>query len=429
MLPLSIPEADLKQWQKTFNDFIWDKKQHRISFKIMRQAVKSGGMGIPNLRLYHEGANLATITRLTDQTTSSDRTKVELNFLKTMTGHELLWQTPKQRKQLQIPNTYLSTTLAIWDKRRCKLVRKYLRMMTLTHHGWFTSDVEKVIKEWKPEGGMRIKDVTKKGQLLQKQDLENMLQKKLMWIHYFQLRLTLTQKCVKDLLKNMMSFELLLDMGDTSTKHKLSTIYKILLSLDPEPFKPTLAKWRRDCRKTLTDQDWNILQHSYAMTTSSLLLKLQMIKLLYRWYLTPKQLNHIYKTSKVFCWKDCQAEADYLHCWWTCPVIQNFWTKVCDTINKISNYRLKLNPEVVLLHLWDTELPRTLDQTVAILLIFAKLEIASKWKCDKGPLLSNWYDRLWNGFVMAKITDKVLRETQAGYKSRLKDVWAPIIQF
>lgn len=61
MLPLYVPPSDLNQWQKTLNDFIWDKKMHRISFRVLRQTTKNGGLGIPDLKCYYEAANLTTI--------------------------------------------------------------------------------------------------------------------------------------------------------------------------------------------------------------------------------------------------------------------------------------------------------------------------------------------------------------------------------
>lgn len=47
------------------------------------------------------------------------------------------------------------------------------------------------------------------------------------------------QKSFKtDLMKNMTGFEQLLDMGDSSIKHKLSNIYELLLTVDADPFLP-----------------------------------------------------------------------------------------------------------------------------------------------------------------------------------------------
>lgn len=121
--------------------------------------------------------------------------------------------------------------------------------------------------------------------------------------------------------------------------------------------------------------------------------------------------------------------ADYIHCWWSCPQVQDFWCKICDAIFDITTYRIQQQPETVLLHSWKEELPWSREQTIAILLILAKMEIASKWKDSKGPTITSWCNRIWNSFVMSKIIDKLMREMHVGYKSHLEEVWSEILQF
>lgn len=165
------------------------------------------------------------------------------------------------------------------------------------------------------------------------------------------------------------------------------------------------------------------------MTTSFLPLKPQTTKLLHRWYLTPVKLHHIIKTSGSLCWKDCGTMADYLHCCWSCPKLQDVWIKISDEVYKMTNFCLQLCPEVFLLNIWPDNVPRTLGQTLSTILTLAKLELASKWNDSSIPSLAGWHDHIWNCFIMAKITDKVLRKTHVRYKSTLEDVWSPVLQY
>lgn len=104
--------------------------------------MTNGDVGILDLKSYYEAANLTTITRLEDCINTMDWMTIELESLQYLSGYDLLWQTPKQLQRLAITNPYLNTTLKIWQAWKPKLVRKYLRMMTLTHHDWFDSDLE-----------------------------------------------------------------------------------------------------------------------------------------------------------------------------------------------------------------------------------------------------------------------------------------------
>lgn len=164
------------------------------------------------------------------------------------------------------------------------------------------------------------------------------------------------------------------------------------------------------------------------MSTSFLPLKLQTIKLLHRRDLTPTKLHHIYKFTDAMCWKGCNLKSKYIHCWWQCPQIQKFWTMISAAIFTITSIRLQEGPEIMLLNKWDNNIPWTLDKTISTLLTLAKVEIASQWKDSKGLLIVGWHDQLWNCFLKAKITDKVLKVTNNKYKSHLEDTWSPVLQ-
>lgn len=43
--------------------------------------------------------------------------------------------------------------------------------------------------------------------------------------------------------------------------------------------------------------------------------------------------------------------------------------------------------------------------------------------------ITRWPTQLWNCFVMAKIMDKLLRETNDKYKLHLEDIWSPVLQY
>lgn len=64
MLPILLQVKDLNKWQRLFNNFVRAGKYHRISFRILRQSIKKGSMGVPDVKLYYETANLANIDRM-----------------------------------------------------------------------------------------------------------------------------------------------------------------------------------------------------------------------------------------------------------------------------------------------------------------------------------------------------------------------------
>lgn len=132
------------------------------------------------------------------------------------------------------------------------------------------------------------------------------------------------EKRIQEYLKRKLTdFEVLFKMQDTSMKSKISFLYNILLNLDQVAFQQKINKWSKDCDCILTQKNWQICNKSYVGTTSLLNIKLQCLKMLNRWYITPEkiqQINHSYSP----CCKGCKTMTNYIHCWWQCRVIQEF---------------------------------------------------------------------------------------------------------
>lgn len=140
-------------------------------------------------------------------------------------------------------------------------------------------------------------------------------------------------------------------------------------------------------------------------------------------------LKHVSKSTSGICWKGCGLPADYLHCWWGCTQIRQFWSDICIILHKVTGYRLRESPETILLNFWDKAMPMPIRYIYTNLLTLAKLEVASKWKGDKKPSIPEWHNRIWNCFILAKITDNIMRDSIPGYKSHLEENWSAILDY
>nr|GEZ82414.1 hypothetical protein [Tanacetum cinerariifolium] len=52
-IPVIISDAPFKEWQKDISKFIWQGKKPRVKYKILQDAKERGGLGLPDLKVYH----------------------------------------------------------------------------------------------------------------------------------------------------------------------------------------------------------------------------------------------------------------------------------------------------------------------------------------------------------------------------------------
>lgn len=90
-------QKDLQDWQRTLNNFIWNYKRHRISYKIMRNSQVKGHLGIPDLAFYYEAANLVDCVRILNTDIDIDWIDIELWSSKNLSRHEIFWSCKSKR--------------------------------------------------------------------------------------------------------------------------------------------------------------------------------------------------------------------------------------------------------------------------------------------------------------------------------------------
>lgn len=154
-------------------------------------------------------------------------------------------------------NIFSKVTLKIWDKWKTKSTRKINPFMPLTNYNRFSDDLENILKRWRSQNLNTLKDISTKGVILAKGQIEDKVKDRLLWIHYFQMRSVLSKKEFQTNLKNDYTpFEQLLASQDNSTKRKLSLIYHIMLASVSSSLDSHKRKWGKDCNLTLSQDDW-----------------------------------------------------------------------------------------------------------------------------------------------------------------------------
>lgn len=185
MLPVPFPKKDIARWQRLFNSFIWNNTRHRTAHRILRVQQNKGSLGIPDVKIYYEAANLATALRLMTTSVDIPWLMMETSVLTGYQPGDLFWISTSLRKSLSISNPFLETTLMVWDLRKHKLVRLYSPFRTLRSIDWKNEDIWLIMKNWASHGIWKIKDIIQNSSILTKQALEEKLGTHLNWFRYF----------------------------------------------------------------------------------------------------------------------------------------------------------------------------------------------------------------------------------------------------
>lgn len=112
-IPLILSNQDLKKWQNLFNNFIWAKNLHRISFNTLRKKSRKGG--IPDLYLYYVATNLSSIVQLLTTNDMAPWMGIEWSEKLLYLIKTYLQQAKTDITQIIRDNPFLMTSLNIWD--------------------------------------------------------------------------------------------------------------------------------------------------------------------------------------------------------------------------------------------------------------------------------------------------------------------------
>lgn len=119
-----------------------------------------------------------------------------------------------------------------------------------------------------------------------------------------------------------------------------------------------------------------------------LLIKVQFVKVVSRWYITPWRLRLFSSSVSSHCWKGCGQVGILLHCSWSCPLINKFWLQVLFHIRKIMQVFIPRDPKLILLDYWGSPLCyHSEKELISLMLLEAKCLISLFWKQSKVPTI------------------------------------------
>ncbi|CAI5767565.1 Hypothetical predicted protein [Podarcis lilfordi] len=342
-----------KKWQKDISKFVWQGKKPRIKFKNLTDAKDRGGFALPDLRLYYESAAFCWLKQwlLLENTDILDLEGFDNRF----GWHAYIWY-DKVKQHKGFKNHIVRKALYnVWMRYKDLLESKTPRWLSPME----AKEVKKLNMESKWPKYCEI--LEQDGEKVKLQSYEKLKSKVRDWLHYLQINETFKQdrKIGFQMERSKLETELL----EPNTKN-LSRMYNLLLkwNTQDETVKSAMIKWAQDIGHNIMFADWEQLWTTGIKFTACNALRENIMKMMYRWYMTPVKLAKIYHLPNNKCWKCNETEGTFYHLWWTCPRIKAFWEMIYNEIKKVLKWTFPKKPEAFLLGIVG-QLVRRKDRT------------------------------------------------------------------
>lgn len=183
----------------------------------------------------------------------------------------------------------------------------------------------------------------------------------------------------------------------------LSWFYKKLQNTHTQTKTMSILNWENDLKNKFALTDWlkaTQANYTYSHCINHWDLSL---KILYRSYLTPMRVSHIFKGTNDSCWRQCGSKGTIFHILWGCKFVRSSWNSVFSLIAKITGIILTPKPALALLNLGiNNNIPVKYRCITIHILIAACLSITSKWKTDNIPSINDVIHRVNTQYLYEK---------------------------
>uniref|UniRef100_A0A803SRZ4 Reverse transcriptase domain-containing protein n=1 Tax=Anolis carolinensis TaxID=28377 RepID=A0A803SRZ4_ANOCA len=259
-IPIIRNSLRFKRWNKDLSKFIWMGKKPRIKRIYLMDEKNRGGLGFPNLQLYHDACGLMWVK---DWATLQKTKIIALEGADLRSGwHAYLWYNKKSIEKFFGNHFIRSSLLRIWDK--------YKKRLYLITPLWISPLEACQRRELGMENWPRYKDILVRENntyKLKNQEEITAEFKNIGWLQYLQLK----DYYNKDKKLGFEGKESFWDKIMQLEKKTISKIYKKLLEweTETESVKTCMIEWAKNIGKPIQlaewEKSWNIrLKFTYA---------------------------------------------------------------------------------------------------------------------------------------------------------------------
>lgn len=395
-LPIEIPSEFFQKVKRELSKFVWQNKQNRIAYRTMTRSKDKGGLGLPDIEKYYKASILSRVMEWGVNPPQKLWVDIEKDCLM-VNPLSLLWKSQTHYNKLRnVKNSLTKFSIQKWHS--CNRESRFITPMGLD-----TPLINFIPQKWgfwqnllKLNPAQAISPVGllfNRDKFISRDDLEILFNNTLIPETQFRL---LEKKLIGYKLttgtaepSNWVSRHL---HSGTPLDHLLSKWYRLIN--DPIDQPNFIDKWAKELNKPFNDtQIQGLINNAFSNLKSYSYQEMQ-FKLVSRWYKTPVLMNRINPQIPKSCWRCGDGIGDYVHIWFKCPRISNFWKEINNIINDVFNTNVTLSSNMVIFNLYDVKQSVVKSELCTYFLSVAKKLIPRNWLQINPPTIREWFAEL-----------------------------------
>lgn len=123
------------------------------------------------------------------------------------------------------------------------------------------------------------------------------------------------------------------------------------------------------------------------------------------------------------CWRGCGQTGDYIHIFWDCPRLKEYWENIKREIERICKEKINLELQTFLLGIIPNTVSSKNKKIVQILITIAKKAITVSWLKPQPPSRDLWWERVKDVVGMENVTAKLRFRVK-----KFQEIWAPVLK-
>lgn len=395
MLPLSPPTDYWTKLHSAVSKFIWKGKRPRLKMSTLQRKKDNGGLAVPDFKLYFWSFVLRPLLTWFNPDITTSWLALECAKTEPWSLHDALFSNISN-KQCQLRfGSIISYLFKIW-----RVAEKFSSIDCKWHSYSPVFNNKSLLiggspakaPQWEQQGVHYLRDICNDSGLLPFPDLQKSFNlPRSSFFFYLQLRSALKAQGVPWQSPLPIHPMRKLLTSQSSTKGMVSRLYNFL-AIPKHISLPIERVWLRDCTDFSEEFDWDDVWTSIPEVSRNPDHQYIHYNFIHRTYLTPVKMHHMKIITSPLCTLcPTQSHGTFLHMFWDCGPVSQFWSQVASCLSRLFNVIVPVHMSVLILNdLSPLGVTGVTQRAVYAGLTAAKKMVATRWKPPHELSMRHW---------------------------------------